>query len=182
MTRWIAAAFVVALLVPSPARAQVAFFPTTAPAFSGVQLDVAPVVSKDRRYVRVGVNANFQELNGFQTFPVPAVAGGVGGGGGLGGLGGLGGGGGGRSGGAAAGGPSAGLRSVGGIGFAGMNGPVSAVNPSLWNDRPLASLDSGFYDPGLMEMDARQEVKGPTKLQLMKARRRKGVIAKPVSP
>ena len=71
-------------------------------------LDVTPAVSADRRYVRMTLGVNFNELIGFTTYQVPAaVSGGgagmngplgglLGGGGGLGGAGGLGGGGGGR--------------------------------------------------------------------------------------
>lgn len=80
-------------------------------AFDGAALNVVPVVSADRRYVRLGVRPLFSTIDGFDTFPVPgAVAGG--GTGGLGGLGGLGGGGGGL-GGAGGGGLGGGLRSVG---------------------------------------------------------------------
>jgi len=84
------------MLVPDRAEAQaVGFFPNVGSANDGVGLDVVPVVSRDRRYVRLSLNANFSTINGFNNFP---VAGGVGGGGfgrgggpGAGGLGGLGG-------------------------------------------------------------------------------------------
>jgi hypothetical protein len=105
--------FLVALMTvgPGQARAQaVAFNPSVGSIPDGVSLNVTPVVSADRRYVRLSLGAQFQTINGFTNFPVPAAIGGGGnGGGGLGrlgggGLGGLGGGGG------LAGG---GLRSVG---------------------------------------------------------------------
>lgn len=81
---------------PSEARGQgaVAFQPIPVPIFDGSTLSVTPVVSADRRYVRLGVRPIFQTVEGFDTFPVPAAVAG-GGIGGFGGLGGLGGGGGG---------------------------------------------------------------------------------------
>jgi hypothetical protein len=45
----------------------------------GVALDVTPTVSADRRHVRLGLNAGFSTVNGFQTFPVPAAVSGGGG-------------------------------------------------------------------------------------------------------
>ena len=69
-------------------------------------MTVTPVVSADRRYVRLSVNAFFNDFNGFTTFSFPGGAvsgggfGGFGGGGGGGGnIGGVGGGGGGNFGG-----------------------------------------------------------------------------------
>ncbi len=45
----------------------------------GVQLSVTPVVSYDRRYVRLSLAPNFQTIEGFQTFPgSQAAAGGTG--------------------------------------------------------------------------------------------------------
>jgi hypothetical protein len=61
-------------------------------------MSVAPVVSADRRYVRLGVSPFFTGLQGFDTFPVPAAV--VGGG---------------------FGGPG------GGVGFAGMDGPIDGM-------------------------------------------------------
>jgi general secretion pathway protein D len=46
-------------------------------------LSVTPVVSADRRYVRLSLAPNFQTIDGLQSFPVPAAVGG----GGLGGTG-----------------------------------------------------------------------------------------------
>ncbi len=69
------------------AKAQVAYVPEIGLIPTGATLTVTPVVSADRRYVRVGVNAFFNNLNSFQTFSFPggAVGGGNFGGGGFGG-------------------------------------------------------------------------------------------------
>ncbi len=93
----------------SPARGQgaVAFQPTVSTFPSGVILNVTPVVSADRRYVRMGISPVFTDLTGFDVINVPAAVGG-GGNGGLGGFGGLGDGGG-LGGGGGAGFPSVGL-------------------------------------------------------------------------
>ena len=50
-------------------------------------MTVTPVVSADRRYVRVSVNAFFNDLNGFSTFSFPGAAVAGGGAGNLGGAG-----------------------------------------------------------------------------------------------
>jgi hypothetical protein len=84
------------MLMPGRANGQaVGFTPGIGQIPDGVSLNVTPVVSADRRYVRISLSPLFQTINGFQNFPVPAaIAGGGNGGGGLGGLGGgLGGGG-----------------------------------------------------------------------------------------
>ncbi len=88
---------------PLPARGQgaVAFQPTIGTFPDGVFLNVTPVVSADRRYVRLGMAPQFLTLNQMDVFTIPAavqggVGNGFGGGGGLGvggALGGLGGGG-----------------------------------------------------------------------------------------
>jgi hypothetical protein len=94
-------ALLAALLTMAPGRAKaqaVGFIPGVGQVSDGVYLNVTPVVSADRRYVRLSLAPQFQSVEGFSTFPVPAaIAGGGngGGGGGLGGLGGLGGAGGG---------------------------------------------------------------------------------------
>jgi hypothetical protein len=79
------------------ARAQgaIAFQPGITPIPDGVQMGVTPVVSADRRYVRLTVNPFFQSLRGVDTFSFPggAVSGGGGFGFGGGGAGGIGGGG-----------------------------------------------------------------------------------------
>jgi hypothetical protein len=109
---------VLSQLAELPARGQaVGFAPVPAPLPSGVILDITPAVSADRRYVRLGVNASFNDILGFTTYSVPAAVGG-GGAAGLNGLiGGLGGAG---AGGAGAG---AGARSVG------LGGPTALGPP-----------------------------------------------------
>jgi hypothetical protein len=70
------------------AKAQIAYVPEIGLIPTGATLTVTPVVSADRRYVRVGVNAFFNDLNFFSTFSFPggAVGGGNFGGGGFGGI------------------------------------------------------------------------------------------------
>jgi hypothetical protein len=100
----IAAFALLALLwQPGQAKAQaVGFAPNVGQLLDGVSLSATPVVSADRRYVRLSLGPSFQTINGFMTFPVPAAVGGGGfgrGGGGAGGLGGIAGGQGGGAGG-----------------------------------------------------------------------------------
>jgi hypothetical protein len=95
----------------------VAFQPTIATFPDGVILNAYPVVSHDRRYVRLGVEPQFITLEEFNTFIIPGAVsgGGLGGiGGGLGGIGGgLGGGfGGGLGGGVGGGGNLGGFASM----------------------------------------------------------------------
>jgi hypothetical protein len=68
----------------------VAFTPNIAAAPTGQTMTVTPVVSPDRRYVRLSVNPFFNVINGFSSFTTPlgAVSGAGGVGGGAGGLGG----------------------------------------------------------------------------------------------
>lgn len=79
------AAGLLTILALGPARARgqgaIAFQPVPAPIFDGANLGVTSAVSADRRYVRLGVNAGFQTVNGFTTLniPVGAVSGGPGG-------------------------------------------------------------------------------------------------------
>ena len=80
-----ARSFVVAialLVLPwSPGRAEaqaVGFFPGVGSIPDGVSLNATPVVSADRRYVRLSLQPNFQTIDGFMTFPVPAAVGGGG--------------------------------------------------------------------------------------------------------
>jgi hypothetical protein len=79
-----------ALPLVSPGRAEaqgaVAFNPSVGLIPDGVGLGVTPVVTADRRYVRLGVNANFSTINGFMTLPVPAAVAGGGNQGGAGGF------------------------------------------------------------------------------------------------
>ena len=112
MTRTFLASFgILALLAPSASAQAVAFRPGVASFPNGVSMSVTPVVSADRRYVRLGVSPYFTGLQGFDTFSVPAAVGG----GGFGGLG-------------------------GGVGFAGMDGPIDGMTAI---ERRL----SGFASP-----------------------------------
>jgi hypothetical protein len=99
---------ILAMLGPSASAQAVAFQPGVASFPNGVSMSVAPVVSADRRYVRLGVSPYFTGLQGFDTFPVPAAVGG----GGFG----------------------------GGVGFAGMDGPMDGMTAI---DRRVA----GFVSP-----------------------------------
>ena len=74
-------AFVLLAVLTTPDRANaqaVAFTPNVGVIPDGVSLSTTPVVSADRRYVRLGVNPGFQTINGFSTFPVPAAVSGLG--------------------------------------------------------------------------------------------------------
>lgn len=106
------------------ARGQIAFAPNVSSFPNGVTLNATPVVSADRRYVRLTLNPIFNSLEGLDTYPVPfAVSGGGGaGGGGLGGIGG-----GGLGGGIGGGAGGAGFRNM--TVAAGMNGVVGPGNP-----------------------------------------------------
>jgi hypothetical protein len=69
--------------LPTAANAQIAYVPEVGLLPTGVTMTVTPVVSADRRYVRLSVNAFFNDLNNIQTisFPGGAVGGGNFGGG-----------------------------------------------------------------------------------------------------
>jgi hypothetical protein len=73
----------------SPARAQIAYTPEIGSIPTGATMTITPAVSADRRYVRLSVDAFFNDLNNIQTFSFP---GGAVGGGNFGGFGGFGGG------------------------------------------------------------------------------------------
>ena len=112
MTRtFLASLGILASLAPTASAQAVAFQPGVASFPNGVSMSVAPVVSADRRYVRLGVSPFFTGLQGFDTFSVPAAVGGGG-----------------------FGGPG------GGVGFAGMDGPIDAMTAY---ERRLA----GFASP-----------------------------------
>ncbi len=112
MTRtFLASLGIIASLVPSASPQAVAFRPGVASFPNGVSMSATPVVSADRRYVRLGVTPVFTGLQGFDTFPIPAAVGG----GGFGGVG-------------------------GGVGFAGMDGPMDGM---IAYERRLA----GFAPP-----------------------------------
>ncbi len=81
----------------SVARGQIAFQPNVSALLNGAALTAAPVVSPDRRYVRMTLSPYFNTVNGFTTYTAQLGAvggagfGGVGGGAGGGGLAGMGG-------------------------------------------------------------------------------------------
>ena len=74
--------YYVASLTPIVGPGSVAFMPTPAPLPNGVTLTVTPVVSADRRYVRMTLAPVFNAIDGFTTIQVPAAVGGSGLGGG----------------------------------------------------------------------------------------------------
>jgi hypothetical protein len=69
------------LTAQSQCRAQVAFVPIVGFIPTGSTMTVTPVVTPDRRYVRLSVSAFFNDLNGFTPLSVPAAVGGQFGGG-----------------------------------------------------------------------------------------------------
>jgi type II secretory pathway component GspD/PulD (secretin) len=70
--------YYVASLIPIVGAGAVAFQPTIAPLPDGVILNVTPVVSADRRYVRMTMSPFFQTFIAFDTFTIPAAVGGGG--------------------------------------------------------------------------------------------------------
>jgi type II secretory pathway component GspD/PulD (secretin) len=68
----------VAQLTPVIGAGAVAFQPQIQTFPDGVQLFVTPVVSADRRYVRMSLNPVFTTLEGFDNFIIPAAVGGGG--------------------------------------------------------------------------------------------------------
>lgn len=126
---WLAIAGLALLSPAAWAQGAVGFQPGIGVIPDGVGLSVSPVVSHNRRYVRLGVSATFQSVVGFQAFPVAgAVAGGGFGGGGFAGGAGL---------------PGGGFApgQVGGFGFAGMNGPLAG--PSSYEERAFGGSTLG---------------------------------------
>ncbi len=72
----------VSSLSPIVGPGSVAFLPQVQSFPNGVVLTVTPVVSADRRYVRMTLSPNFTAIEGFTTIQVPAAVGGSGLGGG----------------------------------------------------------------------------------------------------
>jgi type II secretory pathway component GspD/PulD (secretin) len=72
----------VSSLIPIVGPGSVAFFPSVQSFPNGVTLMVTPVVSADRRYVRMTLSPQFTAIEGFDTIQVPAAVGGSGLGGG----------------------------------------------------------------------------------------------------
>jgi hypothetical protein len=126
----------------------VGFQPIPAPLPSGVQLDVTPVVSADRRYVRLGIGVGFQEITGFNNYSVPAA---VSGGGGFAGMGGLIGGAGGLGGLGGAGGIGGGGGGARGVGFAG---------PLVSTEFPVPDFTSSAADPFQQALTAQPGPRG----------------------
>jgi hypothetical protein len=65
-------------LVPRARAQAIAFEPVIGQALTGSTLGVTPVVSPDRRYVRLSVGASFNNVNGFTNFSIPAAVSGGG--------------------------------------------------------------------------------------------------------
>jgi hypothetical protein len=74
--------FALAGCLQMTAQAQIAYVPNIGAIPSGATMTVTPAVSADRRYVRLSVDAFFNDFNGFTTvsFPGGAVGGNFGGG------------------------------------------------------------------------------------------------------
>nr|WP_303652723.1 hypothetical protein [Paludisphaera mucosa] len=70
--------YYVASLFPILGPGSVAFQPNVQQLNNGVILQVTPVVTADRRYVRLSLSPFFQVVNGFTTITVPAAVGGAG--------------------------------------------------------------------------------------------------------
>ena len=68
----------IAQLFPIVGPGSVAFVPQPEMLVNGVTLQVTPVVSADRRYVRLSLSPFFQTVNGFTTIQVPGAVGGSG--------------------------------------------------------------------------------------------------------
>jgi hypothetical protein len=71
------------------ARAQIAYTPIVSSILNGSALTAQPIVSADRRYVRLTLTPYFNTVNGFTTYSAPIGAVGGGFGGGFGGFGGV---------------------------------------------------------------------------------------------
>jgi len=154
---WQAALGFVVLLAPAARGQAVAFIPIPAVVNDGATLNVTPVATADRRYVRLSLDVNFTGVLGFSTFPVPgAVSGGPGGalpGGGLGGLPGFGGGGGGVGGGGAGGRFQVGMNGIEGqvpdYEFFGQLYPNAyAQNPGPFTPAPVMAAALGPWPGG----------------------------------
>jgi type II secretory pathway component GspD/PulD (secretin) len=70
--------YFVASLFPVVGPGSVAFVPQVQPLQNGVFLMVTPVVTADRRYVRLSLTPTFTTINNFTTITVPAAVGGAG--------------------------------------------------------------------------------------------------------
>jgi hypothetical protein len=167
LSTWIAVFGGIVLLAPSASGQAVAFAPVIGSFPDGVTMSATPVVSADRRYVRLTMNPQFTALQGFNTYLVPAaVSGGPGG-------------------------PAA----LGGVGFAGLNGPIDGGGGAMGAspfDGPLAgpafpmangqrlSASSDFEDQAFPQASAVRAVR-PRALGVVPkpGRRRRGRASKP---
>ena len=152
----------IGLTAPGSAKAQFAlgYIPNIGSINDGASLNVTPVVSADRRYVRMTLLPVFNQVDGFEIFTIPGAVAGVGGGGfggGGGGFGGLGGGGGG------------GNRSVGLGRFNGNGGSLAGFDDSM----PLSSF-TAFANTS----EPRQVVNRPAKGKKITTAARKRAMAK----
>ncbi len=166
------ACLAITLAFGGSAKAQIAFAPVVNSFPNGVTLNATPVVSHDRRYVRMTLNPIFNSLQGFDAYSVPFAVSGQGGrgagGGGLGGLGGGGLGGAGGFGGGGGGGAGGGFRSV--TFTAGMNGVESGGGypSSSYASAQASSILSGSsgYDDR-PEFHTQPEVNPTTRVKAM---------------
>ncbi len=102
------------LLAPLARAQAVAFQPVVGSFPQGATMSATPVVSADRRYVRLTLNPQFTGLEGFDNYAVPAaVSGGT----------------------ANVGGGAGGL-----LGFAGVNGPMAGPGMPMPTPYPAASV------------------------------------------
>ena len=150
MTAFIAiSAGLLAVLAPASARGQgIAFVPGVGTLPDGVNMNVTPAVSADRRYVRIGVNFGSQTVNGLTTLNIPV--------------------------GAVSGGPSgfAGMNGpIGGLGPGGAAGGGFVLVPSAPPVMTAASL--GFAAPRTVPRSKRlrekAKAKGPVKPEAAKS-------------
>ena len=123
---------------PAHAQGAAAFVPVIGSFPDGVQMNAVPVVSADRRYVRLTMNTQFTSLQSFTTVEIPLAVGG-GGIGGFGGFGGGGGGGGGAGGGAGGGGGVGGGRIA-----AGMDGIIGPAGGPMIAQGPMVAFQGPF--------------------------------------
>ena len=144
-------------------QAGVAFQPIVGAANNGVALPGTAVVSADRRYVRLSVNPQFNGIEGFSTYSVPAAVGG------------------------GFGGPAALPRGV--LGVAGMDGVSDGVGYRMSSGRSASpgysSGDMPFagLPPGQNLMAAQLAPEEPTNTPPPKAtRRKKGRVSKAERP
>ncbi|MGC8641376.1 MAG: type II secretory pathway, component PulD, partial [Isosphaeraceae bacterium] len=70
--------YYIGFLMPIVGPGSVAFMPMPMPLMNGVYLMVTPVVSADRRYIRMTLSPTFNTIQGFTTISVPAAVGGSG--------------------------------------------------------------------------------------------------------